>query len=101
MANSGHNTNGSQFFITIAKAEPLDGHPTIFGQCDPASLFIVRAIAGVPRESKESRTSFIAEYKQAVVVIYRSPCAGSIPLWSRHARTALFASLGRATHSSS
>ncbi len=53
MANSGPNTNGSQFFITIAKAEPLNGHHTIFGQCDVSSLFIVRAIAGVPRDAND------------------------------------------------
>jgi peptidyl-prolyl cis-trans isomerase A (cyclophilin A) len=53
MANSGPNSNGSQFFITIAKTELLNHHHTIFGQCDAASMFIVRAIAGVKRDSND------------------------------------------------
>jgi cyclophilin family peptidyl-prolyl cis-trans isomerase len=32
MANAGRNTNGSQFFITFAPAERLNGGYTIFGQ---------------------------------------------------------------------
>lgn len=32
MANSGPNTNGSQFYITLAPLTPLDGRYTIFGE---------------------------------------------------------------------
>ncbi len=55
MANSGPNTNGSQFFITEVPVPHLNGKHTIFGQCDAASVSLVKQIARKARDPRDDR----------------------------------------------
>ena len=57
MANSGPNTNGSQFFITDVPTPHLNGRHTIFGQCDEASVELVKKIARVPKGAGDKPTT--------------------------------------------
>jgi peptidyl-prolyl cis-trans isomerase A (cyclophilin A) len=52
MANSGPNTNGAQFFITVAPTEWLNNHHTIFGEVVEGQG-IANAISQVPRDSND------------------------------------------------
>jgi peptidyl-prolyl cis-trans isomerase A (cyclophilin A) len=49
-ANAGPNTNSSQFFITEVAVPHLNGGYTIFGQCDEASVVLVKQIASMARD---------------------------------------------------
>ena len=53
MANSGPNTNGSQWFVAEVPLAYLDGKHTIFGQCDAASVEVVKRIARLPTDSRD------------------------------------------------
>ena len=54
-ANTGlPNSNGSQFFITETPQPGLDGGYTIFGQCDAATVALVKKIARAPRDQRPS-----------------------------------------------
>lgn len=67
MANSGPNTNGSQFFVTEQANDVLNQHYTIFGQCDAASVEVVKAIARVPRDSDDKPLSPVELQKVTII----------------------------------
>jgi len=64
MANSGPNTNGSQFFICTAKTEWLDGAHVVFGQV-VEGMDVVEALEALgSRSGRTSKTIEVADCGQ-------------------------------------
>jgi len=63
MANAGPNTNGSQFFLCTAKTEWLDGKHVVFGNVDPDSMNVVKAIEDVG--STQGKTSKVVKIEKS------------------------------------
>jgi peptidyl-prolyl cis-trans isomerase A (cyclophilin A) len=67
MANSGPNTNSSQFFITEVPTEHLNQVHTIFGQCDESSVLVVKTIARVQVDGNDKPVTPVILKKVTIV----------------------------------
>ena len=67
MANSGPNTNGSQFFITEMAYPTLNQGYTLFGQCDEAGVAVVKAMTHVPRDKDDKPLTPVKLVKVTIV----------------------------------
>ncbi len=68
MANAGPNTNGAQFFITVAPTEWLNQHHTIFGEVVEGQG-VADAISQVPRDSNDKPQTPVFMNKVSIVTV--------------------------------
>jgi cyclophilin family peptidyl-prolyl cis-trans isomerase len=64
MANAGPDTNGSQFFITFAPAEFLNGGYTIFGQVTSG----MDVVNGITRRDPDTNPSFTGDAIESITI---------------------------------
>jgi peptidyl-prolyl cis-trans isomerase A (cyclophilin A) len=87
-ANSGPDTNGSQFFITedVAHSAHLSGKYTIFGQCDAATVELVKKIARMTRDPSNDRPFHPVKIEH--IEIHRGAAPAAKPAAARPAASA-------------
>ena len=80
-ANAGPDTNGSQFFITEVPYASLNGGYTIFGQCDAATVELVKQIARMGRDGNDRpfRPVKINHISIVQTVVAAQPAASAKP----------------------
>ncbi len=68
MANAGPNTNGSQFFITVARQERLNQHYSIFGEVVEGQN-VANAISETPRDAQDKPNTPVVINKVTIVTV--------------------------------